>query len=150
MCAKLTHWSAKAQPRVHNFRFWPRGKLYWVEMKSWLDREYNQFVMQNPSTIFSLWSCLHSVSIMSWATFSRDPWNSPIRTFIYGWFSFFILYSLHFREQFGLSLLCRGKWLRAARVIDEAATIEDSNKTVLHLLSAQLHIQHLRQFDLGI
>ncbi|KAK5981627.1 hypothetical protein GCK32_018662, partial [Trichostrongylus colubriformis] len=66
-------------------------------------------------------------------------------------------------QQFALSLVCRGKWLRAARVLEQCIAAErkdlnhpggeleavSANTVMHHMQAAVLHMEHLGQNDAG-
>ncbi|CAI4227766.1 unnamed protein product [Auanema sp. JU1783] len=52
-------------------------------------------------------------------------------------------------QQFGLSLLCKGRWLRAANVLDQSIQVDSSEAPLQHLLASQLYIHQLGQFDIA-
>uniref|UniRef100_A0A1I7XTT5 TPR_REGION domain-containing protein n=1 Tax=Heterorhabditis bacteriophora TaxID=37862 RepID=A0A1I7XTT5_HETBA len=58
---------------------------------------------------------------------------------------------IYLRQQFALSLLCRGRWLRVARVLDQCIAVDDETDTVYeHMLAAQLYIEHIGQYDIAL
>ncbi|CAJ0941898.1 unnamed protein product, partial [Mesorhabditis belari] len=54
--------------------------------------------------------------------------------------------------QFGLCLICRGRWLRASRVLKECLDIEHKDEEVAseYLMASLLHIEHLGQFEQAV
>ncbi|KAK0416703.1 hypothetical protein QR680_012640 [Steinernema hermaphroditum] len=54
--------------------------------------------------------------------------------------------------QFGMSLMCQGRWLRASRILHQCVTLEreDENECVEHMLLAKMEIEQLGQYDKAI